>query len=431
VAEPERTASIDPWPKLDSAAFHGLAGEIVRAIEPETEADPTGVMLTFLTTFGNAVNSGPHAMADGSAHPARVYFVLVGRSGVSRKGTSAAHVRRSYFAADPLWSERLFDGGLSSGEGLIAAVRDGDGQDDLGSPDKRLLVLESEFARVLKVAAREGNTLSAVLRQAWDSGNLRVMTRKDPLKASGAHISIIAHITQEELLRRLTDTEMANGFANRFLFAMQRRSKLLPKGGNFVPGPFVPRIRQALTDARKTGRVERSPEAEERWDAIYRSFGDGELGLLGAITARADAQTLRLSVIYALLDGSNKIEIPHLEAAYAVWQFAEASAAYIFGDALGDPVADKLLEAIRAAGHTGLTHTQQRELFARHESGHRLDGVRNLLESRGLIETIEERTAGRPVKISRAAAPKARKALKAPPYGAYGAYGAPENGGTR
>jgi hypothetical protein len=86
VSDPETRVetSTDPWPRLDSTAFHGLAGEIVRAIEPETEADPAGVLLTMHSMFGNAVGSGPHAVADGSLHPARINLVLVGKTAKSR-----------------------------------------------------------------------------------------------------------------------------------------------------------------------------------------------------------------------------------------------------------------------------------------------------------------------------------------------------------
>jgi hypothetical protein len=33
--------SVQTFPKIHQAAFHGLAGEIVEAIEPYSEADPT------------------------------------------------------------------------------------------------------------------------------------------------------------------------------------------------------------------------------------------------------------------------------------------------------------------------------------------------------------------------------------------------------
>src|SRR3954470_10096348 len=98
---------------------------------------------------------------------------------------------------------------------------------DEGVEDKRLLVMESEFASVLKMTRREGNTLSPVMRLGWDGGRLQVLTKKDPMKATGAHISILGHITIAELLRYLTETESANGFANRYQYLLVKRSKEL------------------------------------------------------------------------------------------------------------------------------------------------------------------------------------------------------------
>src|ERR1043165_1861399 len=98
--------------------------------------------------------------------------------------------------------------------------------------DKRLLAQEAEFAGVLRAIEPQGNTLSATMRQAWDSGNLRTMTRAEPITASGAHASVVGHITADELRSSLTETDKANGFANRFLFVAVKRSKELPFGGS-------------------------------------------------------------------------------------------------------------------------------------------------------------------------------------------------------
>ena len=77
--------------------------------------------------------------------------------------------------------------------------------------------------------------------------------------------------------------------------------------------------------------------------------------MLGAIIGRTEAQVIRIALIYALLDQRDKIDLVHLEAAIAVWEYCEASARYIFGDALGDPIADEILQAVRQAGEEGLS----------------------------------------------------------------------------
>jgi hypothetical protein len=375
----------EPWPALDPAALHGLAGRLVATLRPHTEADDVALLLSFLAAFGN----------------------VVGRTARARKGTAQAEVGKVLALADPGWFAERVMGGLASGEGLIAAVRDPAGEQDTGAPvDKRLLAVEAEFARVLGVAAREGNTLSAVLRQAWDDGRLRTMTRKDPLRASGAHISIVGHITAEELLRRLGDTEIANGFANRFLLALVRRSKLLPEGGQLDTAALdglAADVMDALSAARRVGILRRSQAARELWAKAYKDFGDGATGLAGALTARPEAQTLRLSVAYALLDGSALIEPVQVEAALAVWRYCEASAAAIFGSLLGDPVADRLLEALRDAGSEGLDGAAQHAVFGRHVAAARLALARALLEGKGLIVTSSEETGGRPRLVSKAA----------------------------
>src|SRR5262245_65996869 len=115
---------------------------------------------------------------------------------------------------------------------------------------------------------REGNTLSAVLRSAWDSGNLNTMTKNSPVRATNAHISIIGHITRAELRRLLTETESANGFANRFLWLAVRRSKCLPEGGNMESqnlNDLVMRLFKAIELARKTKEIKRSGAAREIW----------------------------------------------------------------------------------------------------------------------------------------------------------------------
>jgi Protein of unknown function (DUF3987) len=385
------------WPRMAEAAWCGLPGEIVQGVAPTTEADPVAMLLDVLVSFGNAAGTGAHARVGAAVHPPRLNVVLTGKTSRARKGQSRAEVRPLFDAVDPEWSSDRVMGGLASGEGVIAAVRDGSGDDDPGCTDKRLFIYEPEFSRVLGVAARDGNTLSAVVRECWDSGRLRVMTRKDPLVATGAHVSVLGHVTVEEIRRKLTDTDACNGFGNRFLWVLVRRAQLLPSGGRYTyPADQILRLRAALDHARRTTVVERSAAAEELWIDLYARMAeeDEAEGLAAALTSRAEAQVLRLSLIFALMDCSKVIEIHHLSAAWAVWEYAAESVRYIFGTASGDPIADKLLAAIVASGPLGLDLTEQSALFGRHQPAQRLHVARELLETRGLIRTEIEVTDG-------------------------------------
>src|SRR5688500_5665424 len=110
------------WPVIDEAAYHGLAGDVVRLIRPHTEADPVGLLASFLAEIGTTLNRGPHLILDGTFHPLLFWPVLVGRSSKSRKGTAAKRIESMLQLADPLWTRGECKGTLSSGEGLAFAV---------------------------------------------------------------------------------------------------------------------------------------------------------------------------------------------------------------------------------------------------------------------------------------------------------------------
>lgn len=169
---------------------------------------------------------------------------------------------------------------------------------------------------MLRAQGREGNTLSAVIRQAWDDGNLRSLTKNSPARATGAHVSIIGHITNEELQRCLSDMERFNGYVNRFLWVLSRRSKFLPEGGRLHEADFggvVRRLTEAVGFARRTYEVRRDEEARALWRETYRDLSSRPAGPFGAITARAAPQVVRLSLLYALLDQSEYVRRVHLE----------------------------------------------------------------------------------------------------------------------
>ena len=284
--EPIPSPAAASWPDAASAMYHGLAGDIVRVLEPHTEADPVAILVQFLVGFGSVIGRHAHFVAEADKHFTNLNAVMIGVSSKGRKGTSWGQVRRLFERTDETWTTSCLQSGLSSGEGLIHAVRDpfekevknkktGEMEtvlEDAGVTDKRLLVMESEFASVLRVAGRDGNTLSAILRDAWDKGSLQTMTKNSAARATGAHISLVGHITADELRRELTSTEAGNGFANRFLWVMVRRSKELPEGGSLQEhelSPLILRLQKAITGQRaKTRCVVMLGRGRSGWKSI-------------------------------------------------------------------------------------------------------------------------------------------------------------------
>lgn len=393
--------------KLQSEAFHGLAGEIVEAIEPHSEADPAGLLAQLLLVFGNIIGRNAYFAVESSRHYANINVTLVGDTSNGRKGTSWNHIIGLFEPLDPEWKKHCLKSGLSSGEGLIWNVRDlieeinvddctGHTTKKLvtaGIQDKRLTLAETEFASLLKVLSRDGNTLSPVIRNAWDTGDLSTLTKNQPAKSTGAHVSILGHVTKTELNRYLADTEAANGFGNRILWVFVQRSKILPRGG--TPNALTlelarTQLRESIEYAKVAGELRRSAEADLLWDQIYPVLTEGRYGLLGAMTARAAPQVMRLALIYALIDKSPHIGEQHLRAAYALWKYSDKSCQIIFNDTLGDATADEIIRILRGSP-SGLTRTDISNHFGRNKSATEIGKALELLSSQGQVQFAFER----------------------------------------
>jgi uncharacterized protein DUF3987 len=308
------------WPTPpDPVTYHGLTGQVVTRIAPHTQADPAAILTQLLVCSGALIGRDAYFQVEATHHHPNEFVVLIGDSAKARKGSSFDHVARLLSQTDPAFTSRLTTG-LSSGEGLIWAVRDPHGPDP-GAADKRLLVIEPEFATVLKSTGRELSTLSPTLRSAWDGRPLALLTRTAPARATSAHIAIIGHITQTELRRHTTTVEIANGFLNRFILAAVRRVRLLPEGGDPDPlnGTGLGRyLTSVLKHAHTAGRVTFTPDARELWWHTYPRLTQPTDGLLGQLTARAEAHVIRLALLYALLEGQKTIQPEHLHPALAL-----------------------------------------------------------------------------------------------------------------
>jgi hypothetical protein len=404
-----------PWPTIATTAFHGLAGEFVALLIPHTEAAPVAILVHFLVEVGNAMGRFAYYLVEADRHHTNLFALIVGSTSKARKGTSAGRVKQALEIIDPQWVRSCFRTGLSTGEGLIWSVRDeiqgmvwtGTGANrqqvqgvvDPGVEDKRLLVIEAEFARTISVMERPGNTLSAILRAAWDYGDLEIITKTSAAAATGAHISVVGHITLDELVDRFTSTDKSNGFGNRFLFALVRRSQLLPFGGKLQVADLVPvaeKIADAIEFAETMERVDFSLAAADRWVDIYAELAKEKTDLTGSVLARGEAQMIRLALIYALLDKSPVIDLPHLEAAREPWAYCEASAEYIFGGETGNPLADAILEALRQAKPSGMTQSELSNLLVGHHRTDRIGSALEILLQAGRVRFDRRSSGGRP-----------------------------------
>jgi hypothetical protein len=331
-------------------------------MQPHTEADPAGLLIQFLVTAGILFGRRAGIRVGRGVHFPNLYSVLVGGTGgLGRKGTSFADVRAFFHQVEPIFVRERITTGLSSGEGFLMEVRDQITKTDekgvatiidKGVTDKRTLWFEAEFANVLAVKGRDGNTLSSHLRNGWDGWSvLKVATKNSQLRATDAHIGLIGHITPYELSTCLSEGDAFNGFANRILFACVKASQRLPFGGPNVPLPVLAdRLRQRVAFCDHLPGVEWSDGARPLWIELYDQIRPVQDGLVTALSSRAEAQLVRLCLIYALLDESPVVSPSHVLAAKAVWDYCKASLDFLFGaeSSLVDPFKQILFDLIQS-----------------------------------------------------------------------------------
>lgn len=341
---------------MAAEAFHGIAGEIIQAIAPQSEAAREAILGQFLVGFGNIIGRGPYRKQAGTHH-ANEFCVLVGGTAFGRKGTAWDAAEDLFCILDQSWlSDRVRDG-FQSGEAIVHAVRDprsafcGKRQiNDPGVTDKRLQIMEDEFGRFLSIAARPGNTLSSMTRKSWDGKNwLYTEGKIAPEKATGAHISLIGHVTRSELLKCIQEVENQNGFSNRILWIATRRTQVLPRPQPILWQKDHPGIVQQLQDVvtnLKPGTEPRqlywSELGKTAWDDFYQSLKSTNSGIIASIVARSAAHMLRLAMIYTLLDNSTLMQPQHLKVSIAFWQYCVRSAQWIFGENTGNKIADRI-----------------------------------------------------------------------------------------
>ena len=345
-SNPAPTAPTQPDVSLTEGAFYGLLGRIIRKLHLQTESHPMGNLLELMTSVGSMIGRTAYIQMEGTTHFCNLFFVRVGITARSRKGTGKDRVAEIMKLVNPAWLQDQNTSGLGSGEGVIWAIRDqlmGLVQDkktrkwnreliDPGVENKTLHISEGEFVGVITVTSRKDNILSKIIRDGWDGKPLRNTVKTSPCSCMEPHLSIACDITKSELLRGLAESEKFNGFANRFLWAHVSRIRELPHGGEPIDWTAeVRELQNAIGFAQDQKRVYMDRNAKLRWERMYHDLGIDEPGIVGAVTARAEPQVIRMALIFALLDLSEDIKVEHLEAANAVWQYCLASARFIFG----------------------------------------------------------------------------------------------------
>jgi hypothetical protein len=400
-------------PTLDEAAFDCYLGHVVSKVEATSEADPVAILASLICAAGVHLGQGPHVRAGDDPHPLLVWPLIVGRTSAGRKGTSWSTARRVLAAADEPFTHTNIKSGLSSGEGLAERFTT-DNDDEEGPQDLRLMVMESEWSGVMAKMKREGNSLSAILRAAWEGGDLSTLTVAARV-APSSHVGILAHITPQEFREKVSASDLAGGTYNRFLPLAVSRSKFLPFSQGTDP-ELVRQLGAALAERLDTGArlglLGFTGDAAELWRALYVEFSTdhGDAPAVEQFVSRAVPNCLRIAAIHAALDGQHAIHTAHLTAAAALVRYSINSARAIFTDT-ATPA--RLAAWIADAGEQGRTRKDITTGFFNGKT--KTDQIQPLLDqlvdAGRITRTTRPRADGRPGKgtevyTARAPAPR-------------------------
>jgi hypothetical protein len=347
-------------PCPDSVCLYGLVGDVARAGSENTEANPYAIALNFLAYLSAAVGRGAYTYVGNTRHHARLFTLHVGRSGRGRKGDAASLVHRigmAVRAASEFAAPQVHSGGLSTREGLALMIHDGwtTGKTEVQPiHDKRLWVIESEFANVLHQGKRDGNTLSSALRDAWDGVSIKPATKGHPrVWASDPHICLSGAVTPSELHGLIEARDLTNGFANRFLVIWAERTTMIP---------FPKATSQAEVDALAQRVVEvirfaggdrcaetdvhditMNPAAQALFAELYPTELNDQSGgeTVSALLERRAPVLRRLAMLFALCDLKKEVDVRHVEAALGWIRYWNDSVKFIFSDAASEVATDE------------------------------------------------------------------------------------------
>ena len=398
-------------PDFDDADLYGPIGAVARRICQFSEAHAPTVYLNLIVSFGSMFGRGPYFNIDATKHYTNENIANVAPTSEGRKGTCSDAAEFFLRTISPAFMDRNNVSGFASSQAVIAQIKDSstyqirDRKTSMfktvlvpGVEDKRLCIRENELSGLFKLLADSKNRAGELFRNAWDGKPLsnKVSGKTDEgehrsLVCREPHVSIIGSTTPSLAKSTLPVGVDKSGDGNRFIWCFTKRTQLCPHGGPpidwlserieyaGVTVLLLVYLQQMLNEAYEPRLIPLTRAASKFCTHLYlRLENDRRIDFLGGMTRRAAAHIRRLAMILCLIDRENAVDVKHLQAAEAIWDFSQESARFIFKGYSLDQ--EKILRAA-SEKNDGLTLTDVHELFKRHKSAEwRRAQLRGLVE---------------------------------------------------
>ena len=396
-------------PSAPSAAmFVGPLGGLTRLIAPHVPWDPVAFHLQALVMVGSYLGYRPYVAEGATQRRANLFLALIGGTG-SGKGSSLGWVSWMMNTIDESFVDDRTTTALDSGQVLLRKITDPvymvdkSGREMLtieGSEDKRVIYVEEELGQLFyKMMSQD--KVEKMVTKAWDSGVLETLTKHESMRCANPHVSIIGHITPDELYERLEKRLVDNGFSNRWLYALIKPTQIVDlepqphelDGGTELAVEIGKKVREVADDPSAT-EFTLDPAATELFRATSRFMYDHRpTGAMEKQVVRWRSQMFKLALIYAAIDGTRTITGEHYAAARSAWAYNARSARAFFGGMTGNSHADKFLAMWKAIEFDELTLTDVSDMFSKNLAAVKRDAMLNQLQRDGIL-TVERGETG-------------------------------------
>lgn len=323
-------------PLPDDAIFRGDLGKMVLDMDPFTEGDPAGVMLSLMAGFSAYIGERPRIHSMSGPMPLSIWPVLVGISGVGRKGTATGAAMRIFKTAfADFYETHMVPEIGGTGLGFMANFDDHRDEEGRFGP---WFGVEEEMGQF--IGATKDRRLSTAICKAWDGSGIRYRTGKDHYHIPNPHVGIIGHVQPKIWVSIVGGKVAASGVYNRFVVAYVQRSKVLPiiptaamiAGRDAVARKWGPILRRAGVFAREVEIVRVSEKVGRVFEKKHRPACDALTGTneeLSELAERSMAYMLRIAALYALADMRDYVEEGDFDAALAWVTYSVQSTIYV------------------------------------------------------------------------------------------------------
>jgi hypothetical protein len=327
-------------PPMTRKAFPGIIGEIVDIAEAQCGVSREAVAMGFLVGMGNILGR-EFVFAQGNNH-LNMFAVVVGFSEEGGKGMAWNPSESLLRHIDYEWMNKRRYGSFNSGDGIVVVLRNNRKiPKDRTTLDNRLFIQTEEFSKVLKAINWANNNLEEVLCECWDCKSaINSTNKKDDFFAENPFVSIFGNTTPRALKVYLGILQQENGFGNRFLWPMVRKTRVesFPEDvGWYQHQNVLKHFGEVLEWARKL-KEQAPPEGilmgwandgvRDLWDSFCKSYDK----ISNVLLARRKPIVLRLASNFAVFEKSLKVGVKHLEAGMEHWRYNVDSIDHNFGD---------------------------------------------------------------------------------------------------